>query len=740
LLVLLRLTSVTRQQALLATNEHLLRDTGERLLTTADVEGMYSVALEAVAGLAGPLTAAVLVSEQSADGAVVAKARPHTLEQSAIRIDHVSASDGRARVTLPEGHAAFLGLQGLAWSAFSLGESAGTRRQLVVGLRRPLSSDAMAVLESIAVLVGLAVERIELARLVHERRSEARFRALVQNASDLILIARPDGRLVAETPSVSTVLGYEGDALAGLSITSLLEPEDVTRALALLQSMLAGHSSSPQRTEWRVRHAEGRTLVMEVVANDLLANRDVAGIALTMRDVTERKRLEDELRHRAFHDSLTNLANRALFNDRVQNAMNRSLRQHTSVAVLLLDLDDFKLVNDTFGHAAGDGLLIEIGKRLSDVLRHGDTAARLGGDEFAVCVEFDDTRSDDATTLAQRILESFSVPIELEGIELMASATIGVAVDSATGSDAGELLRQADLALYAAKEAGKRTYRFYEPGLHAAALSRLERRNALEAALSPSQFVVHYQPIVDLRDGHVSAVEALVRWQHPDRGLLPPSEFVDIAEETGLIIELGEWVLDQACQDLTRLRLVPGSHDGLRMSVNVSPRQLRQDGFVVMVDDVLARNAVWPGELILEITESVLLDGDDGVMACLEDLDSRGIALALDDFGTGYSSLSYLHQFPLRTIKIDRSFVQEMGSPNGEALVDSIVSMGRSLGLLQVAEGIEHPAQAAALTRLGCPYGQGLLFAPALPVEELMPIIGRRLLPAPDRAVLHLPS
>ncbi len=482
------------------------------------------------------------------------------------------------------------------------------------------------------------------------------------------------------------------------------------------------------RAEWRVRHADGRWLVMEVTGSDLSADVHIAGVVLTLRDVTERRNLESELRHRAFHDGLTNLANRDLFNDRVEHALGRREREATAVAVLLLDLDDFKLVNDTFGHGAGDELLMQVGSRLTGLLRHGDTAARLGGDEFAICAEFDATETEAVSALAERVLDVFGAPFAVADSDMNASATVGIAsTRSNSGSNAADLLREADLALYAAKNAGKRTFRFFEPSLHHAVLMRMQERTELEQAVARDELVVYYQPIVELHDGRIVGVEALARWDHPQRGLLLPAEFIPIAEESGLIVPLGRWVLHQACADLSHWRRSsPNAHD-LRMSVNVSPRQLHDQHFAKMVDETLDEHGLDPGVLTLEITETALLEEDESVLRLLRTLQERGITLALDDFGTGYSSLSYLHQFPLGTLKIDRAFVRDMDKGNGMALLDTIVSMGRNLGLLGIAEGIEIPSQVSQLEGLGCKYGQGFLFAHPLPADALEALLDRRI-------------
>ena len=596
----------------------------------------------------------------------------------------------------------------------------------------PLPLDVVSILDAVAAQLVVAVERVELAADLNQRRGEARFRSLIQNASDVIVVAQLDRPWTSVTPSIEVVLGYKREVVERLDVGTLLHQDDASQAIVLVKSMLSGSRSGPIRTEWRVRHADGRWIQMEVIANDLSRDPDVKGVVLTLRDVSDRRLLEEELRHRAFHDGLTDLANRVLFNDRVDQALSRMQRRGTLVSVLLIDLDDFKLVNDTLGHAAGDELLVQIGVRLMGCLRQDDTAARLGGDEFAVCAEVDPSAEFDPTALATRILAAFRDPFSLDGTQLTARVSIGVSTASDHTRVAADMLREADLALYAAKNAGKGTFRFFEPELHEAALARLERRAALENAIESGELRLHYQPIVRLTDGAIMALEALVRWQHPGEGLVPPLEFIPLAEQSGLIIPLGEWVLNQACADLSRWQRSWRAAYGMapHVSVNVSPRQLQSGHFLEVIDNALARHAIDPSSLTVEITESCLAEDSAEVLSCLRQLDERGIALSLDDFGTGYSSLSYLQRFPMRILKIDRCFVNAMGTNEGVSLLDAIVSMARSLGLSLVAEGIEDEDQAKELRRLGCEEGQGFLYwrpMTAGAVDELLEDANRSL-------------
>jgi diguanylate cyclase (GGDEF)-like protein len=460
----------------------------------------------------------------------------------------------------------------------------------------------------------------------------------------------------------------------------------------------------------------------------------VHGLVLTLRDVTERRQLERQLTHRAFHDSLTGLANRVLFQDRVEHAVARAGRDGTVVGVLFLDLDDFKVVNDTLGHGSGDELLVAVAQRLTGVLRPHDTAARLGGDEFAALIE-GATSPAEVEEVAERIVTALATQFTVDRGPVGGGVSVGVAT-SVEAADAEELLRHADLALYAAKAAGKGQWRRYQATLHTAIVERMELRAALEQAVAEGAFTLRYQPIVHLGSGELAGFEALVRWQHPKHGLISPDQFIDVAEESGLIVPLGSWVLEQALVDAAGWQPRPGQQRPY-VSVNVSARQFRAGGFVDVVRAALARSAVTPELLMLEITESLLLRDDHQVFADLAALHDLDVKIAIDDFGTGYSSLSYLQQFPIDVLKIDKSFIDDTpGSAKQTALVEAIIRLAGTLDLQVIAEGIEHPAQRDVLARMGCPLGQGYLFARPLTAADA----AWRLLHWPHRAAVSSPS
>jgi diguanylate cyclase (GGDEF)-like protein len=474
-------------------------------------------------------------------------------------------------------------------------------------------------------------------------------------------------------------------------------------------------------------HADGTWRWVEVIAQDRSHDAAIGGVVLNFRDVTDRKRLEDQLQHEAFHDSLTGLANRALFADRVTHALARAARGPVDqLAVLFIDLDDFKLVNDSLGHAAGDELLTAVGERIRACLRRQDTAARLGGDEFGILVE--DASAEEAEEVAVRILDSLRQPFSLAARQIFVQASIGIALGGGLGSTvtAEELLRNADVAMYTAKSRGKGRHEFYEVRMHASALHRLELRERLEAALEAEEFVVHYQPIVELVSGEITGVEALVRWRQRDGRLALPAEFIPLAEETGLVVPLGQWVLREACR---QARVWQTELAGpLSMAINVASRQLQDPAFMSSLAACVRRSGVHPSDLVMELTESALLDDGETTAASIAGMKDLGVRIALDDFGTGYSSLSHLRRFPIDMLKIDRSFVSGVdGTEEGErALVHSIIRLASSLGLETVAEGIERPEQAVRLRTLGARLGQGFHFGHPMDPADLSALFRSR--------------
>jgi diguanylate cyclase (GGDEF)-like protein/PAS domain S-box-containing protein len=594
--------------------------------------------------------------------------------------------------------------------------------------------------------VALAVERVTLTQELVRERSEAVFRTLVQDTSDVILILDEDHRVRYATPSATTISGditVEGTPVGHLVAHS----ERLAVDPALRQPAAGGPGRLPEGEDefsglWRITRHDGRTLLVEIRYSDRRADPTVGGHVLTVRDVTEQRQLEDELKHRVFHDALTSLPNRVLFADRAAHGVALARRNGTTAAVLFIDLDDFKVVNDTMGHSVGDELLVAVAGRLASVTRASDTAARLGGDEFALLIEnLADPNAVEA--FADRVVTAFSEPFQLSAGSVLTTVTVGVAT-SYDSSDADQLLRHADLALYAAKSAGKRRWHRYVPTLSAGMVRRREMQAALEEAVTKSEFELAYQPIVTLADGHISGLEALLRWPHPSWGMLMPGQFIDIAEETGHIIPLGAWVLRQAITDLARWRGPDPDPRQPFISVNVAARQFRDVGFVPSVHKLLDDSGLVPSALMLELTESGLLHRDERINSDLAELKDAGIRLAIDDFGTGYSSLSYLRELPIDVLKIDKSFVDGIASSGQRlALAKGIVEIARTLEIDVIAEGIETEEQRTLMTEMGCRYGQGYLLAMPMPWEQAQVLLrsGQGLVPelAPRRAVIPPP-
>jgi diguanylate cyclase (GGDEF)-like protein len=455
-------------------------------------------------------------------------------------------------------------------------------------------------------------------------------------------------------------------------------------------------------------------VLLLIVLRQVLTLRENLALVRNLEDRVEsrtadQRRLQTEMAHQAFHDSLTGLANRALFKDRVEQGLARLRRHRKPLAVFFLDLDRFKAINDSFGHVVGDELLIAVSQRLAKCVRAEDTVARLGSDEFAVLVE--NLNGDaEVRVVADRVKNAFRDPIVIDGRELVVAASTGIALSEAGTESADDLLRNADMAMYRAKAAGGGA-RQYLPEMHAGVIERLELESGLRQALKRNELYLAYQPIVDLRTGRLSGAEALLRWQHPTRGLISPAEFIPVAETSGMIVPIGEWVLRQACRDARRWDQIPGGKQ-LSVSVNLSGRQLQSSELPSIVPQALLNAGLAPGRLTLEMTESVLIDRNDETLALLHELRRLGVRLAIDDFGTGYSSLSYLHRFPVDTLKIDRSFVERLtGEADDSSLVGSIIRIGQGLRVATVAEGIEDATQLRALQDLGCDHGQGYHFA-----------------------------
>ena len=694
-------------------------------------------------------------------------------------------------------------------------------------------------------LIGTLQDVTELRQAEEElRQSEERFRALVQNSLDVVTVVDANATVLYYSPSVETVMGYEPEEFVGKNALEVvpIHPDDLPHVRDVF-SYLIENPGANCSMEMRMRHADGSWRIIEATANNLLDDPSVGGIVTNYRDITERKRSEEELRkseatnraileatpdlmfrvsrdgeyldfranagsrlyvpreeivgsnlretmppdlvapilhyiaktldtgemqvfeyelpiadgaldfearlvvsgegevlsiirdvterkvlerrleHQAFHDALTGLPNRALFVDRLEHALIRASRPQESVAVLFLDLDNFKVVNDSLGHTAGDKLLVAVTERLLAVLRPEDTLARLGGDEFTILSEDVEVNSD-VSEIAERVAEALRDPFILEGREVFVTTSIGIALGSFSQDQPGTLLRNADLAMYKAKETGKAHHEVFDPVMNTRAMERLRLEGELRRALERNEFRVYYQPKVLLETGKVIGAEALVRWEHPERGLLSPAAFIPLAEETGLIVPLGEWVLEEACRQAREWHDQHLTEPPLTVSVNLSARQFRHPLLFEEISSILESSGIEAGALILEITETVMMEGDEDLIDQLRELKASGVRLAIDDFGTGYSSLSYLSRFPVDYLKIDRSFIDGLGErPEARKLVGGIVDLASSLGLRVVAEGVETAEQLEELKEMGCEIGQGYYFARPLPAGDIPPLL-----------------
>ena len=573
---------------------------------------------------------------------------------------------------------------------------------------------------AVFLLARLILSVRENIALMRERTilaGEARFRALVQHASDVVMIVDVNFQITFVSPSATRTLGYDTSEMIGVSILTVLHRDDIVDGTRRLRETLADHDR-PMTARWRLRRQDNTFIETDTICTNLMFDEHIRGIVLTARDVSEQCALEAQLRQQAFHDSLTGLANRALFQDRVHHALSRRAGEFKTLGVIFIDLDNFKTINDSLGHSVGDLLLKEAARRLLSCLRSFDTAARLGGDEFAVLVD-DARRYEDVPQVADRITRAFRDPFTVGGREVLATASVGVALAMADQS-AEDLLRNADLAMYLAKNRGRGQAALFEPSMHAAALDRLQLQNDLRHALERNELDVVYQPVHALDTQDLVGAEALIRWMHPTRGPIQPATFVPVAEETGLIVPIGRWVLERACQDAAGWRTTVNGQLPLQVSVNLSSRQIPAPDLLDDIQRALSTAGLPAGALVLELTESILLEHTAEAMSLLNRLRALGVRLAIDDFGTGYSSLSYLHRLPIDILKIDRAFVEPLGSDaNAAKLIRAIVSLGESMSLRTVGEGIESAQQATRLRALGCDYGQGFLYGMPMLSKEL---------------------
>jgi diguanylate cyclase (GGDEF)-like protein/PAS domain S-box-containing protein len=565
-------------------------------------------------------------------------------------------------------------------------------------------------------------------RKLVEDELRLRDRAIAASSNGIIITDpnRPDNPIIYVNQKFERITGYGSAEAVGRNCRFLARGErDQPGVEELRIAIREGREwSGPLRNYKKDGTPFWNELYIAPVRDEYGSVVNFIGV---QKDVTERKELEERLAHQAFHDGLTDLPNRSLFLDRVEHAIKRAKRRGDKVAVLFMDLDNFKVINDSLGHEVGDELLVAVAGRLSSCLRAADTAARLGGDEFVVLLE-DVEDPDEATDVAARIEEALRAPFWVGGHNLFVTTSVGVALGGDDGERSSDLLRNADLAMYRAKEGGKNQHAIFEPTMNEKALERLEMEADLRRALEMEEFRVYYQPKVSVKSGKIVAQEALVRWEHPERGLIPPAEFIPLAEETGLIVPLGRWVLEEACRQAKEWQVSYPTDPPLGMSVNLSAAQFKHPELGAGVAEVLRQSGLDPRDLILEITESMVVEDAGAALATLQELKSLGVRVAVDDFGTGYSSLSYLKLFPVDFLKIDRSFVAGLGrDPEDEGLVRASIELAHALGLQAVAEGVENEEQLERLRVLGCDLAQGFYFQKPFPHDAASKSLAARL-------------
>jgi diguanylate cyclase (GGDEF)-like protein/PAS domain S-box-containing protein len=556
-------------------------------------------------------------------------------------------------------------------------------------------------------------ERFETERAL--RDSEERFRSAFEHAPIGMALADRHGRILRSNRAFCRMLGRTPAQFAGLTIRDITHPDDWADGAEHIRRLFAGEFDD-YSLEKRYVHADGHVVWVSLSVSAVRGeNDDPIYMIGQIEDITERKAIGERLAHQAIHDPLTGLPNRTFFIDRIRKTMEHVDRRHHRVAVLFLDVDHFKVINDSLGHEAGDQLLITIGHRLRRMLRPSDTVARFGGDEFTIlCPDVDDPTA--VMTLAERVLEEITRPVILSDNEVFVTASIGIACSGHRAETPETLVRDADTAMYRAKDRGRHRAEFFDERSRARTLEHLHTGNALHRALDRGEFELHYQPILELETARVTGFEALIRWRHPDRGLIAPIEFIGLAEETGLIVPIGTWVLETACAQAARWQAAHPNDRPVSMSANVSPRQLAEPSFPEQIERVLRQSGIRPGTLWLEITETTLMHDTESMSSALRALRTQGIHLAVDDFGTGYSSLSHLKRFPIEALKIDQSFVQGLAHDGEDAaIVTAVISLAHALGLSSTAEGVETPEQLAALRTLGCELAQGNLFAEPQP-------------------------
>lgn len=548
------------------------------------------------------------------------------------------------------------------------------------------------------------------------------FTKLFDHSPQAIACIDQDNKIVAVNPSFESLFGYSEEEIIGEEMVNFIVPkENYLEHQGFYQSISKGNSHRLESTRC---HKDGRTIPVSVFGYSVKVDSEFEGSFVIYEDISQQKEFENQLRHQAFHDALTGLANRVLLMERVERALKRKKRQHNfKFSVLMIDLDRFKGVNDSLGHQVGDELLVTISKRLEDCVRGTDTVARLGGDEFAILLE-DVKDQDEVQFITQRIQESIEKEVLIQEHEIYVSGSIGIVINMSQYSQAEDIFRDADLAMYSAKDDGKATCKLFDENLYQQALENANIEKELRHVLENSQLELYYQPIISLKNNQLAGFEALVRWRHPVQGMISPDKFIPMAEDTGLIIPIGQWVLEEACRQLKEWQNQSGKPQHLTMNVNMSVKQFLQPDFVDIVKNCLKNLDLESSCLKLELTESLLMEHSQSALEKIEELKKMGVQFVIDDFGTGYSSLSYIHRFPVDVLKIDRSFVNnlELGHECTE-IIKTIVTMSRNLGMSVVAEGIESEFQLDILKQLSCENAQGYLISKPLSKDDAAQLI-----------------
>ncbi len=600
-------------------------------------------------------------------------------------------------------------------------------------LRKPYATDELII----TINNALKDKRLQKQnRFIQQQltESERLHRYLVNTSPDIIYVLNQEGHFTFINERIESLLGFSKETLIGKHYSFLVHHDDMEKAKYVFNERRIGNRAS-KNIELRLKckddnadhHFNTRTISIELSSMGMYDDEENShnrylgtyGIA---RDVTERKQAEETINFQAYHDLLTKLPNRALLHDRLSLAISQAKRNNEKLAVMFLDLDRFKNINDSLGHMIGDELLQQVSSRLKDCIREGDTLARFGGDEFTLLLpKITDSRSDPAM-LAEKITNALKQPFLIDGHELYVSTSIGIAVYPQDGTQIEHLIKHADIAMYHVKGQGKNGYQFYSNEMNAPYFEKLSLETGIHKALDNDEFELVYQPQINLRSGEIVGVEALLRWEHPEHGTIPPAEFIPFAEESGMIVDIGKWVISRAAEELAKWK--QAGLPGIRMAINMSARQLVEPDIVSYIVSTLKKHKLHGDTFEIEITENAIMDDMDSIIRKLNDLSKFGITIAIDDFGTGYSSLSYLHKLPIQTLKIDRTFLKESRINKGDnTIINTIVAMAKGLHLNVVAEGVETHAQLDYLRQIDCSEAQGFLFGKPLPSEIITQLL-----------------